>query len=925
MKKYTALTMLCILLFLAMSYNVLHNRDIFTHFLQKDNRRFENIAFVTSDSKGNIYVIDQYRTRLVKLNSQGDIIFEIDQNNLFQGTDCFFNELTVDESGNIYAVCDVLDEGGYYITKSEIRKYEPDGSCLGVLQNINYTHSGTKAFRGNYIDLKVVKDDLCYYITTGNITKMYKLSLKDGRKSASTSFLTGDADNVFHVTGSQQDVIFYETKDRKIYRTDNNGMTREIFNGNNPDLAGEIIPRRLVSSPDGSLYFLDVVRSRLYRILPDKDFNINEYISLESLIEGEKFGGSDKYTALMPVAGGKILVADQKSYVILDKDGALVKASSIAGMTFKEKRAAILLVVQAVLCVLLMLAIILILYFKVLNRRLILFLKYALVLIPSFIIMMSLVGYYMYSVLSESSIDNKLDKLAVASQAGSILLNGDLLDNIKTPGQCTEPAFKSLLASMDKILQADSGNQKITGMYATIYKKAGDRIYVLYDYDWNSMPFTLYADNYKTSDMAGIFTSGASVTYKNDADVNGRYMDYISPIYNSRNEIVGAFEAGVYMYSIDNMMKTLRNWLLFIILCSTLVLTLLILATNRVVLNSLSTLRDGVYEMSRGNLEVLVEVNTRDEVGDLGDGFNIMADYIRNSVKKARQTSEAYFRFVPERMLQLLGKESITNIETGDTVKRDMSVMSLNIHSFYSISTGLSAERIYAFINSILEQFGPVFHENQGIVEKYLGAGITAIFPDRAEDAVCSSVRIISIMEELNAEQTDRQGQKLDIGIGLYKGDVMLGTIGEEKRMECTMILDDGYIPQQLCRLSQRLGVSILASESVLQSLENSAEYLHRYMGRIKFEGMAKPIGVYDIFQGNNKQIRASRADTKEIFEEGVGLYEKGQFLEARTCFIDVLRHDREDGAAKIYFYLSDESYQNGDISQREGFFVSNF
>ncbi len=924
MKKFVVIMIVCILLFLPMSYNVLQNTDILAQSLQKDNRRFEDIAFVTSDSKGNVYVIDQYRSRLVKLNPKGDIVFEIDQHSFLQGTNGFFDELTVDESGNIYTVCDVLDDKGYYATNSEIRKYGPDGEFFGVLESIRYTHMGMRASRGNYIDLKIVGDNLCYYITKGNITRMYKLSMKDWHRTSGTAFHTGDAYNLFKVAGSQEDVIFYETKDRRIYRTDKNGTTQEVFAGNNKDLTKEIIPRKLVASPDGTLYFLDVVRSRLYKILPGKDFNIDEYISLENLIEGGKSGGTMGYTALMPI-DDKILVADQNSYIVLDKDGALLKESNIAGMTFKERSRTILIWVQAVLCVLLLIAIIYILYFKILDRRLILFLKYALVLIPSFLILMSLIGYYMYDVISESAINDRLDKLAVASRSGSLIFKGDLLDKIETPEQCTEPGFKSLLASMEQILEADSENQTITGMYATIYKKVGDRIYILYDYDWESMPFTLYSDKYQTSDMAEVFSSGTAVASKNDDDVNGQYMDYITPIYNSRNEIVGAFEAGLYMYNIDNMMKSLQLWFLLIIFCSTLILAFLILVTNRVILTSVDTLRKGVCEISRGNLEVLVNVNTRDEVGDLCNGFNIMADYIRDSVKKAKQTSEAYFRFVPERMLQLLGKESIANIETGDTVKKDMSVMSLNIRSFYSISASLSAEQNYAYINSILERFGPVFHENRGIVEKYLGADITAIFPDRAEDAVKSSVRIISIMEDFNSEQTDRKGQKLDIGIGLYKGNVMLGTIGEEKRMECTMILDNGNIPQQLCRLSKKLGVSILASESIVQSLQNSTDYLHRYMGKIKFEGMTEAIRVYDIFQGNSKQVRNLRADTKKMFEEGISLYEDGKFLEARACFIDVLRQDREDGAAKIYFYLSDESYQNGDVSQAESFFDSEF
>jgi class 3 adenylate cyclase len=894
-----------------MGWNVLGNTDILTQSVQKDSRRFKDIAFAVSDSRGYVYIIDQYRTRLVKLDPDGNMVFEINQKDFFESTNSFFNELTVDEDGNIYTVCDILDPGGYYTTKYEIRKYEPDGGLSKVLDTIDYSDV-KMASRGNYLDMKVIGNDLCYYITKNNITTRCSVSLKDGSKSSGASFQTGDVYDLFRVTGSQKDFLYYETGDRKIYRTDQYGAKQVIFNGSRGDLSQEISPRKLSVDSDGKLYFLDQIHSKIYKISPEENYKAEVYISLEKYVKSGEFSIAGRYTALTPLAGNKIMVADEDTYMVLNKDGTRIKESSIAGMTAEAMKRTILIWAQAVLCVFLLIAIVLILYFKILNRRMILFFKYALALIPSSIIIIGIIGYYMYGVFSQNFINEKMEKLKVASNSGSVLIDGDFLDRIQTSDQCMEPEFKSKVATVEDILQVDDDGHRITGMYAVIYKKVGNRIYTLYDSDWNTMPFTLYTDNYKTSDMAKLFSDGSNMENKDDRDVNGRYVDCLMPIYNTDNEITGAFEVGVYMYSIENMLKSMLHWFLFVALCGILVLSLLILVVSHAVLIPLKTLRKSVYEMSKGKMDVHVSDNARDEVGDLCKGFNIMTNHIRESIKMSKQTSEAYFRFVPERMLQLLGKESIVHIKTGDTVKRDMSVMWLEIRSFYSVSASLNAEQNYAYLNSLLMQFSPAIRENSGMVEKYLGSDITAVFPDKADDAVMASVRIISVMEDINHKLGKSDDKKLNIGISLYKGDVMLGTIGEEKRMECTMILDDGNILQYMCRLSNKLNVSILASESIIQSLENKNGYLYRYMGKIVLENTAEPIRIYDIFQGDREHIRNLHTYTKESFEKGIRFYENGEFLEARTCFIDVLRRDREDGAAKVYFSLSDESYQRG-------------
>jgi len=301
-----------------------------------------------------------------------------------------------------------------------------------------------------------------------------------------------------------------------------------------------------------------------------------------------------------------------------------------------------------------------------------------------------------------------------------------------------------------------------------------------------------------------------------------------------------------------------------------------------------------------------------DEVADLGASVNDMAGYIRSYIQEITDLSEAYYRFVPQQFLNLLGKENITKVQLGDQVRQDMSIFSLNIHSFYQLSLTMTPEENFNFIKSYLSWMGPIVRDNNGLIDRYTGPGFLALFPDKADQAVQAAIDLRDRLIDYNAGRNRAGYVPIDIGIGIHKGPLMLGVIGEERRMAGTVISDDVNIASYLHQLAGKLACAIIITEDVLNAMENPKRYKYRCLGRIKPEGREEPLLLYDVIDGEAQHIKALKLESRELFEEGIELYQDGYFYDARNKFIEVIKRNRQDEIARIYFYLCEDYYKSG-------------
>jgi PAS domain S-box-containing protein len=269
--------------------------------------------------------------------------------------------------------------------------------------------------------------------------------------------------------------------------------------------------------------------------------------------------------------------------------------------------------------------------------------------------------------------------------------------------------------------------------------------------------------------------------------------------------------------------------------------------------------------------------------------------------KELFQLNQAFSRFVPRQFLQCLNKQSIADVQLGDQVQQEMSVLFADIRDFTTLAETMTPQDIFKLINAYLSRMEPAIIENQGFIDKYMGDGIMALFSGAADDALKAGISMLQRLTEYNQHRTNSGYMPLRIGIGINTGSLMLGTVGGEHRMDSTVISDAVNLASRLENLTKEYGVSLLITHHTLARLHYPTEYSIRFIEQVKVKGKSKAVAVFEAFDGDEPTIRQGKLATLKVFEGGLWLYYKRSFSEAAQMFEAVLTMNPSDTVAQIY------------------------
>lgn len=273
----------------------------------------------------------------------------------------------------------------------------------------------------------------------------------------------------------------------------------------------------------------------------------------------------------------------------------------------------------------------------------------------------------------------------------------------------------------------------------------------------------------------------------------------------------------------------------------------------------------------------------------------------REARRKLATLDHAWRRFVPERLLQLLNANNITEVELGDRCERTLTIAFCDIRDFTAMSEQLSPKANFEFLNAFLGQVEPAIVEHGGVVDKYIGDAIMALYPTDADSALRGSLAMFSRLDGFNARRRTLGLQTIRIGVGLNTGLVMLGAVGATDRIEATVISDSVNLASRLQSATKQYGASLVIGEQTLNALDDPTAYAIRFLDRLRVKGKVHPQSIYEVLDVDAPDRRARKLGTRAMFERAAALYHVREVAEAAPLFERCCREVPDDAAAHLY------------------------
>lgn len=207
----------------------------------------------------------------------------------------------------------------------------------------------------------------------------------------------------------------------------------------------------------------------------------------------------------------------------------------------------------------------------------------------------------------------------------------------------------------------------------------------------------------------------------------------------------------------------------------------------------------------------------------------------------------AYGRFMPQHVIdEILTNPGALSLGGNNQI---VTILFSDVRGFTSMSGSLPPETVVQVLNRYFAEMTPIIFEYHGILDKYMGDGLMALFgvpyesQDGARNAVSAAIvmqrRIVNLNEELEA----RGLPAIQIGIGINTGRVTVGYIGTEQRTDYTAIGDAVNLSARFEKLAQ--GQQILIGQSTLDAIGENLPT--RAYGEARVKGKSEPVQVYEV------------------------------------------------------------------------------
>lgn len=186
---------------------------------------------------------------------------------------------------------------------------------------------------------------------------------------------------------------------------------------------------------------------------------------------------------------------------------------------------------------------------------------------------------------------------------------------------------------------------------------------------------------------------------------------------------------------------------------------------------------------------------------------------------------------------------------------QEATILFSDIWNYTTLAESRPLEETIGQLNEIYKKLGRVIINNRGTLMTYLGDAMMAVFgadqempadpENHAEAAVRAALGMLEALEELNAEWKLIGYPRLQIGIGVATGEVMLGDVGVTGHREFAAMGDTTNVASRVEKLTKENGVHLLVNGETARQVKDA--FILKELGTVEVKGRRKPVDLYQV------------------------------------------------------------------------------
>jgi len=290
----------------------------------------------------------------------------------------------------------------------------------------------------------------------------------------------------------------------------------------------------------------------------------------------------------------------------------------------------------------------------------------------------------------------------------------------------------------------------------------------------------------------------------------------------------------------------------------------------------------------------------------LSGSFSLGFEYAIERLEKLR-TRRTLERYVSKNLVREILENPDSYYSSLRGVRVPVTILFSDLIGFTTLAEKADPEALVAQLNEHLSGMTSVIFSNGGTLDKFIGDAIMAVWGNvrslgMAQDAKNCARAALGMRRELRKLNEKWRGEGrmgLGMAIGINQGEVIVGNVGSQERMDPTVIGDAVNLASRLESLTRVYGLDILVGASAAELVRDEV-YL-RSVARVQVKGKIKPVDVFTFVGSHDEKLDSEFLKWLETYEEGLEKFRVRDFTEAKILFSRFLEFYPDDRLAKMY------------------------